>query len=155
MYAIQRIWHATTRGSLALILAILLVATGGCRRHPYACVPVSGKVTYEDGSLIPAEKIRLVFISQAPPDDPKVPPRDGAAIVDVKTGTFDFARTFAAKDGIIAGEHKVLVQCFAGHEARRDLVSSQYDDRNNTPLKVNTSQSPFELKVRKPEPDSQ
>ena len=135
---------------LGLVLLVMLAAAGGCKREPFACVPVSGKVTYEDGSLIPAERIRLIFISQAPPVNQKVYPRDGSAMVDVKTGAFDWATTFARKDGIIAGEHKVLIQCTPD-----GLVGREYDDRKNTPLTVNTSQSPFELKVAKPGPDSQ
>jgi hypothetical protein len=127
----------------------MLVAGVGCKRDPYACVPVSGKVTYEDGSLIPAQRIRLIFVSQAPPVNPKVYPRDGSALVDVKTGTFSWATTYVPKDGLISGEHKVLIQCTPA-----GLVDKDYDDRNNTPVTVNTSQSPFELKVQKPEPNS-
>jgi hypothetical protein len=65
------------------------------------------------------------------------------------TQCFTWATTYIRKDGIIAGEHKVLVQCRPG-----GLVDKDYDDRNNTPLKVNASRLPFELKVRRPEPDS-
>jgi len=109
-------------------------------------------VTYDDGSLIPADRIRLMFLSQAPPVDPKVSPRAGAALVDVKTGGFDSAQTYVAKDGIIAGEHKVVIQCFSGNQMRMDLVPAEYGDPKKTPLTVQTSQSPFELKVRKPAP---
>ncbi len=149
MYAIQRSLLAASGPSLGLVLGFILVAAVGCRREPYACVPVSGKVTYEDGSLIPAQRIRLIFISQAPPVDPKVYPRDGSALVDVKTGTFSWATTYTPKDGLIAGDHKVLIQCTPG-----GLVDREYDDRANTPLTVSTSQLPFLLKVSKPGPDS-
>ncbi len=155
MYAIQHRLHLASRPSLGLILLVMITAAVGCKREPYACVPVSGKVTYDDGSLIPADRIRLMFISQAPPLDQKVHPRDGSALVDVKTGTFDSVTTYVLKDGIIAGEHKVVVQCFNGGQRRTDLVPSEYSDRTNTPLTVNTSQSPFKLKVAKPGPDSQ
>ena len=69
-------------------------------------------------------------------------------MADVKTGTFDWATTYVRKDGIIAGEHKVLIQC-----QPIDLVPREYYDPRNTPLKVESSQSPFEIKVRKPEPE--
>ena len=149
MYAIQRRLHLTSEPSLGLILLVMLATAVGCKREPYACVPVSGKVTYEDGSLIPAERIRLIFVSQAPPANPKAYPRDGSAMVNVKTGTFDWATTYDRKDGLIAGEHKVLIQCEPG-----GLVAKEYNDRKNTPVTVNTSQLPFQLKVAKPEPDS-
>ncbi|MGO9107741.1 MAG: hypothetical protein ACLP9L_00780 [Thermoguttaceae bacterium] len=146
-----------SESSLGLIFLLILATAVGCTRQPYACVPVSGKVTYEDGSLIPADRIRVMFVPQAPPIDPKVHPKDGAALVDVKTGAFASAMTYSANDGIIAGEHKVVIHCFSGGQRRMDLVAGEYGDPKRTPLTVNTSQSPFDLKVRKPaaEPDSQ
>jgi hypothetical protein len=131
-------------------LAMLLLAAVGCHRNPYACVPVSGKVTYEDGTLIPADRIRLTFISQSPQPDPKVQPRPGMATVDVKNGEFKSVTTYTANDGIVAGEHKVLVMCYIGREMRTDLVDKDYADSNLTPLTVKSSESPFELKVKKP-----
>jgi hypothetical protein len=128
----------------------MLVAGAGCNKQPYGCVPVSGKVTYEDGSLIPAEQIRVKFLSQAPALDPKVHPREGVAKVDVKTGAFDSVTTYAAKDGIVPGEHKVLIECFSEGQMRSDLVPREYADLRKTPLTVDSSKSPFELKVPKP-----
>jgi hypothetical protein len=133
-----------------LIPCILLVPALGCQRvGPYSCVKVSGKVTYEDGSPIPADRIRVVFVSQTPPVDPKTPPRAGFAEADGKTGTFDFATTYAYKDGIIAGEHKVFIECYRNGQLSHDLIADEYSDPAKTPLKVQSSESPFELKVRK------
>jgi hypothetical protein len=141
---------------LGLILAVALALVAGCKRQPYGCVPVSGKLTYEDGSVIPADKIRIKFFPLVPVIDPKSPPRFGAALVDPKTGNFDSAMTFQPKDGLIAGEHKVVIECFsgAGRELRRDLFPPEYCDSQKTPLKVDTSKLPFELKVPKPKGDS-
>ncbi len=154
MYTIRRRRHVAFRPLFGLVFVFALAAIAGCSRQPYGCVPVSGRVTYDDGSLIPADKIRLMFVSRAPPVDQKHHPRDGSTVVDVKTGTFDSVTTYVPKDGIIAGEHKVVIQCFSGGQRRMDLVPSEYSDRTSTPLTVNTSQSPFQLKVAKPEPDS-
>ena len=123
----------------------------GCQRAPYACVKVSGKVTYEDGSLIPADRIHVVFLSQTPPIDAKTPPKAGTADADGKTGTFDFATTFIYKDGIIPGEHKVFIQCFRNGQSFPGLVADEYSNPARSPLKVKSSESPFDLKVRKPE----
>jgi len=115
-------------------------------------VPVSGKVGYEDGSLIPAEKIRIKFLSQAPVTDPKRHPRMGIAAADGKTGTFDSATTYVYKDGIIRGEHKVLIEAIGGGDIQGELVPAEYLDPGKTPLTINTDQLPLELKVRKPNP---
>jgi hypothetical protein len=136
--------------SIGLALLLGLIAITGCQKQPYACVSVSGKITYEDGSLIPAEQIRLTFLSQTPPKDPKISPRAGAATVDGKTGMFDSVSTYVPKDGLIAGEHKVLVQCYVAGRMRMDLTGNEYANAANTPLTANTSKLPLELKVRKP-----
>ena len=134
-----------------LILLGVLVAVSGCgNKKPYSCVNVSGKVTYDDDSLIPADQIRLTFLSQTPPIDPRTPPHNGVAKADGKTGQFDSATTFLPKDGIIVGDHKVIVQCIKnGHEAK-ELVPPEYCDREKTPLKANSNQSPFDFKIPKP-----
>ena len=95
------------------------MALSGCGyKPPYACVRVSGQVTYDDGSLIPADTIRVIFLSQTRPIDSKNPPKNGEADVDPKTGKFDFATTFEYKDGIIVGEHKVIIQCIRNKRLR-------------------------------------
>ena len=136
---------------LSCVIASLAVATvAGCSRHPYSCVRVSGKVTYEDGSLIPAEQIRLIFISKTPPTDPKTPARNGLAIADVETGDFESATTYVSGDGIIEGEQKVIIQCIRKGILARELVAAEFSDPAKTPFTVNTSDSPFLLKIRKP-----
>jgi hypothetical protein len=123
----------------------------GCNKRPYACDKVSGKVTYEDGSLIPAERIRMVFVPQRPPIDPKTAPRNGTADADVKTGAFNCATTFAHADGIIAGEHKVVIQCIRNGILARDLVADEFTDPAKTPLVVRSGDSPFDFRVRRPQ----
>jgi hypothetical protein len=129
----------------------VLAGVAGCgKQTPYACVPVSGKVTYEDGSLIPADEIRLVFLSQTPPTDPTTPPRNGNARADGKTGMFDSASTYGNKDGIVTGEHKVVVQCLRAGHLIRNVIAAEFMDAAKTPLKVRTGESPLNLKVPKP-----
>jgi hypothetical protein len=131
--------------------ALALAAISGCgRSHPYSCVKVSGKVTYKDGSLIPAQRMRLIFVPQTPAIDPKTPPMKGMTEVDVKTGNFSYVNTFDFKDGIIAGEHKVYLQCIVGGSQSRKLIPDEYANAEKTPLTVKSSESPFDLKVPKP-----
>jgi hypothetical protein len=130
-------------GFLALIVA------AGCGGKPYSCVPVSGKVMYEDGTPIPAGQIRLTFISQTPASDPKLPPKNGLAVADGKTGAFDYATTFIHKDGIIVGEHKVVIQCINGGHEAHNLIPDEFQTPNTTTLKVRSSEAPFVIKVPK------
>lgn len=135
----------------ACIIASLAVTfTLGCRKDPYPCVKVSGKVTYEDGSLIPAERIRIQFVSQTPPIDPKTTPKTGTAEASKSTGIFDSATTFVPGDGIIVGEHKVVIQCIRKGLLTHDLVLEEYSDLAKTPLVVRSGESPFDFKLRKP-----
>ncbi len=133
-----------------MFACLALAIAPGCHREPYSCVKVSGKVTYEDGSLIPADRIEVAFFPQTPPIDPKTPPKAGSAEADGKTGAFAYATTFIRGDGIIVGEHKVVIQCFRGRHPVSGLVADDYSNPVATPLKVNTSESPFDLKVPKP-----
>ena len=65
-----------------------LLAAGCGSREPFELVKVSGRITYEDGTLIPAEgnSVRLFFYPQTPPRDPKTYPRPGTADVNLGTG---------------------------------------------------------------------
>jgi hypothetical protein len=107
-------------------------------------------VTYDDGSLIPADEIHLVFVSLTPPTDPKTPPKNGTARADGKTGTFDSVSTYGSKDGLVTGEHKVVVQCLRKGRLVRNLIAADYMDAAKTPLKVHTGESTLNLKVPKP-----
>lgn len=146
MSGIHRSLLEASRRSLALLSLVLIIASGGCKR---SCVPVSGKVTYEDGSLIPADQIRVVFMSPATAD-PKDHRLKGTALADGKTGTFESATTLLPRDGILPGEHKVLIECILDGQRCLDLVPPEYCDPTKTPLTVQSSESPFQLKVRKP-----
>ncbi len=134
-----------SRLPLYVALAITTVALGGCGNpEPFAYVKVKGKVTYEDGTLIPASRIVVSFVSQAPPIDGKTHAPPGRAEVDVKTGEFSVVTSHTYNDGLIRGDHKVLIQ------GAGTLVPAEYGDPAKTPLMANTNKTPFEFKVRKP-----
>jgi hypothetical protein len=100
------------RAAFCVALATTLVALSGCNPHPYSTTKASGKITYDDGSPIPAKGgIRLQFYSQAPVVSQKTPPRTGMAMAGLD-GQFGTATTYGFKDGLIGCEHKGTVQCF-------------------------------------------
>jgi hypothetical protein len=109
-------------------------------------------VTYEDGSLIPAEEMQLVFTSQTQAIDVQTAPRPGTAIVKVADGTFDSVMTYEYGDGVIPGKHKVAVQPMKDGMPIGGLVPAAYMDPRNTLLEVTVEAGggPLELKVPKP-----
>ncbi len=128
----------------------LLFLTGCGSSEPFKFVPVSGKITYEDGTVIPVETMTLTFIPQAAPVDAKTHPRPGMAIVDKETGAFKSATTHKANDGLIRGKHKVTLAGVNNMPIPVSVVPKEYTDPVKTPLEVDTANLPFELKVKKP-----
>ncbi len=99
--------------SLRFITGLLILACiAGCSKEPFQHVQISGKVTYEDGSLIPAELIELTFQPMADAIDAKTHPRPGRAEVDVATGEFSRVTTHKPGDGVVAGSHKVKITAY-------------------------------------------
>ena len=129
---------------------VLLGALGCSDGNPYEMVEVTGTVKYEDGSLIPAESIMLKFAPQAAPIDAKTHPRKGIAQVNVSDGTFQFATTHKHADGVVAGKHKVLVTAYSKDGKSDEVIPKEYGHPATTPLEIDASESPLELKVRKP-----
>jgi hypothetical protein len=127
-------------------VVILAVAIAGCSdAKPYGVVPVTGKIVYEDGSLIPAEDMILNFRSMEPPIDAKTHPRTGMTRVNGQDGTFDYVTTYAHADGAIRGRHKVSISVGA------NLVPQEFVSELTTPLVVSTDDAPFEFRIPKPE----
>lgn len=128
----------------------LLLLAGCGARDPFSYVPASGKVTYEDGSLIPVDPLVLTFDPQSDPIDGKTYPRPGMAIVDPSNGTFNSATSHKVNDGLVRGRHKVTLGTVGRKPIAASIVPKEYGDRAKTPLEVDTTRQPFELKVRKP-----
>jgi len=132
----------------AIACLFCLAGCGGT----YDLVPVSGKVTYEDGALLPAEDnyVRLTFYPQAAPLDAMTHPRPATADVNLEDGTFSFASTHDYGDGITAGRHKVVLSTIVAQVAPRG-VPAEYNDVATTPLEIDASDAPFHLKIKQPE----
>jgi hypothetical protein len=132
-----------------LVAAYLLMSTG-CSRDPYAYAKVSGKITYDDGTLIPASQIIITFVPQTNPKDAKTYPPRGIAQVNVADGTFDSVASHRYNDGIVRGRHKVTVVALDQARMPAKTVLPEYGDPTQSPLTVDTANSPFDLKIRKP-----
>jgi hypothetical protein len=148
--------YRLTAGAGSWAAGLILAALGtvcflGCSRSsPYDLVAVSGKVTYEDGSLIPADSIMLKFNPEAAPLDAKTHPRMGIAMVNVSDGSFEFATTHKHADGLVAGKHKVLVVAYGKDGQADEVVPQEYRHPATTPVEIDTDKLPFDIKVRKP-----
>ncbi len=118
--------------------------------EPYDLVPVSGQVTYEDGTLIAAERITLYFHSLAPPINAKTHPRPSTAEVEPATGKFDLATTAQYGDGIVAGRHRVTLIVRGTENLPVDTIPQHYMSHETTPLEVDAADAPFDFKIARP-----
>lgn len=142
----------STQAGIAAGSALFLLLLAGCSDSddPFTYVKVSGTVTYEDGSVIPAKDMMLWFFSETPPVGNRHP-RPGMVRVDVKTGRFGCPSTHYPFNGLVLGMHKVIVTASADHAPLpADLVPPEYNNPKKTPLEVSTDGSPFHIKVRRP-----
>ncbi|MDZ7616660.1 MAG: hypothetical protein U1E05_06630 [Patescibacteria group bacterium] len=125
-----------SRGAM-LVGVVLLVVLSGCNRQPYGTTAVRGKVTYEDGTLIPAPAMTIYFEPQQESIDEKTFPRRGFAQVDVADGTFNRATTYEPGDGLIAGPHKVVIEVTGeGGVPDYRFFPRAYSDAATTPLTI-------------------
>lgn len=137
----------------AAVLGILVIVTAlltGCNGEPFPMVKASGKITYDDGSPLTTkkgDKLGLIFLPQMPPRDPKTHPRTGTAEVNPEDGTFSAATTHKWGDGLVRGKYKVSI--FTG-DTYSPAVPREYCDPDTTPLEVDASRQPMELKIKKP-----
>jgi hypothetical protein len=134
-----------------LVAWCFLAGLGGCGSDaPFEYVPVRGTIKYEDGELIPAESIRLTFDPLVAPLDEKTYPRKGSASVDVATGGFTSVTSYKPGDGLVAGEHKVIVTTLDRDGNVAPLVPREYEQAGTTPLVIHTDDSPLDLRVPRP-----
>ncbi len=111
---------------------------------------VSGSVSYDDGTLIPADRIVVNFLPMAAPLDPATHPRPGAAEVDVTTGKFEFATSHKYADGVVKGKHRVFLMIGAEGKPAEALAPAEYLDASSTPVVYDTSSGVLTLTVPKP-----
>ncbi len=117
--------------------------------------PVSGKVAYDDGSLIPGARIQLVFlpVTQVSEGEPK--PRPSIADVNVKTGQFDHMSTFVQGDGATVGKHRIMVTVLGPDGKLNGAVPKVFSDPATTPLmvEVENRRNSIHFELPKPQPE--
>jgi len=134
---------------IAAALCLPLLASCSGNGDPYSYVKVTGTITYEDGSLIPAKKLELWFVPESAPVGIHNP-HAGKVSVDTATGGFKNVTSHTPFDGLVRGKHKVTV-CGDDHsKLPPNLVAAEYYDPKKTPLEVDTDHLPFQIKVKKP-----
>jgi hypothetical protein len=139
-----RLWQLLT-----LMLAGL-VASGCGGGAPFSIVKVSGTVTYDDGSPIPASGYRVKFRPLVESPDNRNFPRVAVAVVD-ENGAFNEATTVRYGDGITAGVSAVYLERLNPEGKGKLLVPPEYTDSQKTPLRVDTNDGrSLSLKVPKP-----
>jgi hypothetical protein len=129
-----------------LILCLLLCF--GCGSDsPFKYVRASGKISYEDGSPIPGG-IRLMFVPSNVEAKGAAHPRFGMADVDA-SGKFDCVTSYKFGDGLVPGQHKVVIQG-AADRAGTPSVPKEDTNAETTQISVDTKDLPFDIKVPKP-----
>lgn len=134
-------------------LLLTLAAAAGCDDgNPFDYVPVSGKLSYEDGSPIPAGGIRLRFYLQDVGPIDGAYPRPGMANVD-QSGAFPNVTSYNYGDGLTPGKHKVSLD-YATDAAGKLLVPKAYTHAASTPLVIEvteaSSDAPLEIEIPRP-----
>jgi hypothetical protein len=134
---------------MRILIALLCSLIVGCGSgSPFDYEKVSGKITYEDGSPIPGNGLRLRFIALDAPQVDNAHPRPAFAIVN-EQGEFDCVTSHKYGDGLVAGKHKVSVER-EGLPDAKPPVPKEYLSTNTSPITVDTSNAPFDIKVPKP-----
>ncbi len=128
----------------------LLAGCSGEPSDPFSYVKVSGKVAYDDGSLVKVPDMLLIFHPLTSPIDPKTCPHSGMTLVNVATGEFLSVTTWRPGDGVVHGKHKVTLSRARHKPLPADQVPPEYFDPQKTPLEVDTDHWSGVLTVRKP-----
>jgi hypothetical protein len=132
-----------------------LLILSGCGGEPFALVPVTGKITYDDGSLIPGTRVVVSFVPVERRTSGKDVFSGSQGELDVKTGAIVGVTTHKYDDGTIPGRYKVTVAAIKdsgnGIQALTAAVPEQYQQPQTTPLTCEVVRGqPITLKVAKP-----
>ena len=129
---------------------VAVIGALGCGSDsPFDYIPVTGKVTYEDGSLIQADQVRLSFDALDYEGDLKMRPRPGKTTINAD-GTFDNVTSYKYGDGLVPGRHRVGVVPLDKNGQITNAVPPQYTSSGKSPLIITTDELPLHIKVPKP-----
>jgi hypothetical protein len=132
------------------LVAMIALATGcGGNGSPFKSVPISGKVTYDDGSVIPVAGMKIYFHSLAPAVG-DMHPRPGIGSVDAD-GSFKDITTYKYADGVVVGKNTVTLVCQEGGKLTTK-IPKEYEHPQSTPLQVEVTKSGQFLEIKVPKP---
>jgi len=120
----HRQWYAYAAcAAVAAAVCANLSLSSARERHPFDVVPVSGRVTYEDGTPISGTPVLLAFSSKVEPIG-NMFPRDGIVDVETADGTFSQVTTDPGEpgDGLIVGKHTVSAVLADPHGKQIELT---------------------------------
>jgi len=136
------------RGGHIAVLSVALIA-GALFAHGVAdsqqsptegpqpdMAPVSGKLTYDNGSPVPGEHIQIVFIPLVPEGQTSNRNRPSIADVKAEDGTFAFTSTYEEGDGATVGMHRVMITVLGPDGKLSDAVPRVFANPRTTPLKI-------------------
>lgn len=135
--------------AVALVVSVAVSLVGCGSENPFDHAQIQGTVTYEDGTPIPGNSVHATFVPTLAPLDAKTYPKNGHAQLD-SAGNFSIVTSYRHADGVVEGKHKVLVVSRNANGKPTDAVPKEYWSEHTTPLAIDTADSPFQLKVRKP-----
>jgi hypothetical protein len=143
--------RSTWSRTAAFILIAAVIA--GCNNsgNPFTSVPVSGKLTFEDGTLIPVPGIKLFFHCLEPPKG-NMHPRPAQVSVEAD-GTFKDITTYKFGDGLVLGKHSVTVVALEnGRPSKKIPAEYAFPQKSPLVVEVTSSGQVLEIKVPKPKP---
>lgn len=139
-------WNVRTL--LCFTAAAAATTLAGCGPSGPVVVPVTGKVTFEDGSLLKGEILTITFTPAG------IGHVEGMASAsgDISREDGTFKLMTGAKEGATTGDYRVTITGMSSYAAqRRDVVAPEYGDFDDTPLKETVEKKGdnfFEFKVK-------
>ena len=125
----------------------LLALSIGCSDARPGLAPVSGKVTYADGSVPTGEVATIRFEPAGDLNAKNVQPASGTIQPD---GTFNLM-THKPDDGALVGDYKVTFVIYKTYKGREPVLAKMFTDRATTPhsATVKPGKNYFEFSVGK------
>lgn len=128
-----------------------LIAFVGCGvQSPFQYADVAGKVSYEDGALLPVPELVINFHPQISSTKDGKFARVGSAVVDPTTGEFANAVSLKGRGGLVCGRHKVTLHLPGCQPLPPRIASADYGNPDRTPLEVDTREQRFDIRVKRP-----
>jgi hypothetical protein len=115
----------------------------------YSYRPAHGTLTYEDGTPLAHDEIRLTFYPLDVPAKANLGPRAGITVPS-KDGAFDSVTSLRAGDGLLQARYRVTLTTLAGQSLPATVIAREYASFDTSPLEVAVEAMPLLVKVPRP-----